>query len=148
MKRLSLFLLLLVTVTFTFPATGQVLGTVSDSTCTSGTQCAGYSGQGCNSTTFTLTQTHQVSFCAAITCDGIHGKCEDCLSVSYLYDRGGSLVDCIHSTCQSNCGSGCTSRNLAAGEYILYSCLLTSGANHYCVECNSCVATATVSIFP
>jgi hypothetical protein len=145
-----LWLMVLMVLCFAIPsARAQILAEVTDNTCTvwTGAECTGYSGQGCNSTTFTLTSAKTVKLCASINCDNGQ-NCPYCLSVAYIYPVTGSNYVCYHSLCDERCTGYCHDVSLPAGDYILYSCKLDCN-NISCDNCpTTCTAKATVYDFP
>jgi hypothetical protein len=152
-RRNFIYLLpaLLAIVCLALPSThAQIMAQVSDNTCTvwNGTECTGYSGQGCNTTTFTLTSTTTVQLCVSLVCDNGQ-NCPYCLSEAYICPTTGSTCNtCIHSQCDARCSPSCQNVTLSAGSYTLYSCKLDCGDDD-CVNCpTSCTATATVYSFP
>ena len=122
---------------------------VTDSICTvwNGQDCAGTSGQGCNSTTFSLKSAQSVRLCAYLEC-AEERDCPYCLSVAYIYRAMGTTMEaCIHSDCDEDCTGECITVNLAAGNYVLYSCKLDCDGS--CANCpTNCMAKARVYLFP
>jgi hypothetical protein len=127
------------------PVHAQILA-VTDNTCTAGQECAGPSGQGCNSTTFSLPTRRDINLCASIKCTTTN--CVYCLSVAYICDSNGIVMGCAYNNCSDNCDEGCQLvEDLPAGSYTLYSCKLDC-TNEDCSHCtNDCVAKAQIDLF-
>lgn len=135
---------------FAVPSYAQ-LATVTDGTCTVATQCNGQSGHGCNSTGFTVPSTATYKLTASIDgCSGSSTACFSCLSEAYIYETNSlALVACFHNSCGSSCTSQSTNVALSNGvNYTLFSCKIDC-SNDDCSNCpTSCVARATVDLFP
>jgi hypothetical protein len=144
MKRVSVLLVVLLSF-LASPVRAQFVE-VTDNTCTAGQECAGISGQGCNSTTFSLPASRTIRWCASIKCTTTN--CVHCLSVAYIYDSNGNMRGCVYNDCGNQCDERCENLYLAAGNYTLYSCKLDC-LNDDCSQCtNDCVAKAQVDLFP
>ncbi len=130
------------------PSYAQLIA-ARDSTCTvwtDGNQCGGPSGQGCDSTTFVITNTADVQLSASITCTT--PNCHHCEIMGYIVDSGGSVMLCEQENC-GTCGAASGRVTLNPDTYTLYCCDIDCDGSDNCANCpTTCVGTATVGLFP
>jgi hypothetical protein len=149
MKRLLVYLTGALVLCGCWQATLAQTVIKTDGSCTyvTGAGCNGPSGQGCDSTTFTVPTGETAYFNVYLQGCTKTTAC-DCYAAGYIYDNRNNRMACLHTACDSCSIPPVTQVNLTAGQtYKLYACKV--GCEEGCTGCSSvCVAYSVVSYFP